>query len=79
MSGLFYAIVVFFPSVLGHSVMSVPNLAHVSVHVEDVCEGFTSLCSSYQFVPALSGTSECARLSFYLSLCLDRVGFNSVD
>lgn len=61
------------------SVMSVPNLAHVPVLVERVCEGFISLCSSHQFVPVLSGTSECARLSFYLSLCLDSVGLNSVD
>lgn len=61
------------------SVMSVPNLAHVPVRVEHVCEGFISLCSSNQFAPVLSGTSECARLSFYLSPCLDSVGLNSAD
>lgn len=67
LDSLFYAIVIFFPSVLG-------LFCYVSSQLGSRARACVSSCvrvcfiphfSSYQFVAVLSGTSECARLSFY--------------
>lgn len=67
LDSLFYAIVIFFPSVLG-------LFRYVSSQLGSRARACVSSCgrvcfiphfSSDQFVAVLSGTSECARLSFY--------------
>lgn len=61
------------------SVMSVPQLGSRACARASSCARvcFIPHFFSYQFVAVLSGTSECARLSF--CRCLDSVGLNSVD
>lgn len=79
---LFYAIVVFFPFVLGLICCVSFQLGSRARACTCTRGGGVILCHSLpasQFVAVLSGSGECSRLSFYLSRCLDSAGLNSED